>query len=258
MIRKRFALIFTLLLFILATSASGSKSIRGSGTLITESRSVSDFDHVVLSGTGNVVITQGGVESLTVETDDNIMPHITTEVRGGTLHLGFSRQVSNISPTRLIFTLNVKDLSGMKISGSGEITADSLDTDRLDVKISGSGEVRIESLTAKEVKVHISGFGEVEVAGETAGQDITISGSGNYRAGDLYSETADITISGSGDATVWAAESLEIDSSGSAEVSYYGNPRITSSSSGSEWLRGWAINDHQNKISFFQKINKGM
>ena len=211
----------------------GIKTIRGSGNLTTESRSVKDFDRVDLSGCGQVVITQGGEESLVVETDDNIMPYVRTMVKARTLDLGFDAKHKNISPTHLRFTLNVKDLVGLKISGSGDITAASLDTDRLEVKVSGSGDVGIDSLTAKNVKVRISGSGDVELAGETTKQDIDTSGSGKYRAQDLHSETVKAKISGSGTTTVWATKSLNARISGSGAVDYYGNPKVKANISGS-------------------------
>jgi len=219
------------------------KTIRGSGNLITESRSVSDFDRVDLSGCGQVVITQSGEESLVVETDDNIMPYVRTIVKTGTLDLGFDAKYKRISPTRLWFTLNVKDLVGLKISGSGDITAASLDTDRLEVKVSGSGDVGIDSLTAKNVKVRISGSGDVELAGEATGQDIGVSGSGKYRAQDLHSETVKVKISGSGSTTVRATESLDAHTSGSGAVNYYGNPKVKSKITGSGKIESQG--DHQ-------------
>jgi hypothetical protein len=219
--------------------ACGFGVVRGSGDLVTESRSVNNFDRVDLSGSGEVVITQSGEESLTVETDDNIMQYVTTEVRDGTLYLGLDSQgIQSISPSQLKFTLTVKDLTGMKVSGSGGISAASLGTDRLDVKVSGSGDARVDSLTAEKVEVRISGDGGVELAGEVTGQDIDISGSGQYRAGNLQSETVKIKISGSGDATVWAIESLDAHVSGSGSVNYYGSPQTSFSGSGSGEING--------------------
>jgi hypothetical protein len=227
-----------LAIVILLLSACGFRIIRGSGKLVTESRSVRDFDRVSLSGSGEVVITQGGEESLTVETDDNVIKYVTTEVRGGTLYLGFdTERVRSISPTRLQFALSVKDLVGVKISGSGDIIAASLDTDRLDVGVSGSGDVEIDSLTAEDVEVQITGSGNVELAGEATGQDITISGSGELHAGDLKGETVEVTINGSGGVTVWAAESLDARINGSGSVKYYGNPTVDLSGSGSGKIR---------------------
>ena len=227
--------LITLVVFLL--SACGIGTVRGSGKLIAEARDVRDFDRVDLSGSGEVLITQSEEESLTVETDDNIMQYITTEVKGRTLELGVDIKGKGISPTRLRFTLNVKDLVGLNISGSGEITAGGLDTERLDVSVSGSGQVRVDSLKAENVDVRISGSGDVELAGEASRQDVDINGSGDYRAGDLRGETVEITISGSGDTTVWATGSLDVSINGSGSAEYYGSPTVDHSGSGSGKLQ---------------------
>ena len=223
-----------LAMVIFLLSACNLNVVRGSGDLITETRNISNFDRVDLGGSGEVIIIQSGEESLTVETDDNVMEFVMTEVRGGALELGFdSTRISTISPTRLTFTLHVDDLKGLNISGSGDIEAESIETDNLDVSVSGSGDVQIDSLTANIVEAKISGSGEVGLAGEAARQEIDISGSGKYRAQDLRSETLRVEIGGSGNATVWVTESLDAHISGSGSVNYYGSPTVNTSESGS-------------------------
>src|SRR6266550_6637138 len=94
-------------------------SIGGSGKIITEPRTVSGFSKVSLSGSGQVVIEQTGMESLTVTTDDNLLPYIKAEVHGDTLELG-SKEMTNIRPTDdIIFKLTVKNLDELHVSGSG-------------------------------------------------------------------------------------------------------------------------------------------
>jgi hypothetical protein len=230
----------TLVLIVLLLGACGLKAVRGSGDLVTESRDVGGFDRVVLRGSGEVIITQDGTESLTVETDDNVIEYVTTEVKGRTLELGFEgfEDAVLVSPTRLIFDLHLKDLTGLEISGSGDMEAESIETDRLEIKVSGSGDVRIDSLAAEEVELKISGSGDIELAGDAARQDITISGSGKCRAGDLRGEVVDVSVGGSGDAIVWATESLDVRITGSGSVDYYGAPSTDLSTSGSGSING--------------------
>jgi hypothetical protein len=210
--------------------------VRGSGKRVTESRPVSGIDRVVLAGSGDVILTQGDGESLSVETDDNLLEHITTEVSGGTLTLGTKKGV-NVRPTRLRFTLTVVDLDGITVSGSGTVDVKRFDTDDLEVQVSGSGDVRVDALTADTTTVRIGGSGSVELAGQVSGQEVTISGSGKYRGEDLRSETASVTIGGSGDATLWANDSLDARVAGSGTVRYYGDPQTSTSGSGSGRIR---------------------
>ncbi len=83
----------------------------GSRNVITELRNVSGFEKVDVSGGGSMDIIQDGTESLTVETDDNMMQYVTSEVRGGTLYLGLDSNTRALLPSRLHFSLHVKDLS---------------------------------------------------------------------------------------------------------------------------------------------------
>ena len=133
--------ILTLIASSVLLCACGLNIVRGSGKLVTEAREVRGFDRLSLTSSGEVILTQGDRESLTVETDDNLMRHIKTEVEGGTLTLG-TRTGVVVSPTKLVFTLTVKDLDGMTATGSGDIGVERFDTDRLEIKTTGSGGIR--------------------------------------------------------------------------------------------------------------------
>jgi predicted small secreted protein len=234
--KKRLFLLAILIASCVLLGACSLNTIRGSGKRISESRPVSDIDRVILAGSGDVILTQGDRESLTVETDDNLMEHITTEVSGGTLTLGTKKGV-NVRPTRLRFTLTVVDLEELTVSGSGDIAAERFDTDAIEVQVSGSGDVRVDALTADTTKVQIGGSGSVELAGQVSEQEVTISGSGKYRGEDLRSETASVKVDGSGDATLWATGSLNARVAGSGSVRYYGDPQTSFSGVGSGGIR---------------------
>ena len=233
-------ILFAAIAVLLVSSACGvvpvlSRTIEGSGNIITEERNVSGFDRVTLAGFGEVSVEQGATESLTVSTDDNIMPYVRTEVRNNTLILDFDDTARNRSydPTDGIkFNLVVKDLNRVDISGAGSFEVSKLETEALLADLSGAGNLEIYDLTASELVVRQSGAGTVVVFGQVSGQDLTHSGVGSYHGTDLESETAIIDISGAGSATVWATESLDIQISGLGNVIYYGNPRITQDISG--------------------------
>ena len=209
--------------------------IQGSGTVVTEVRPVSDFNRVALTGIGKVIITQGEEESLTVEADDSLMPYIKTKVENGTLILGFTDEVKNKhirASERIKFNLSVKDITGLDISGAGDVNAASLDTDRLEIVVGGAGDVSIRSLTAEELVVHLNGAGNVELAGQVAEQNIEINGFGAYRAAKLESQTAIVQVNGAGSATLWATDTLDVRIPGAGNVEYFGNPSVTQKISG--------------------------
>jgi hypothetical protein len=231
-------IILGMAVLLLSVSACNFVPGRGSGHLIRETRPVSGFDTVVLSGAGRLEIIQDGTESITIETDDDVMPYVESEVRGGTLYVGLDfNGLRTIVPTEMNVTLHVRDLRRISASGAWEVTCASLETDEMEIVISGAGQARFENLQATNLTAEISGAGQIHIAGRVAAQQATISGTGQYRAGDLQSETAVVTLSGAGQATVWAVDSLDVRISGAGEVEYYGSPRISFNPSGAGNLR---------------------
>ncbi len=188
--------------------------IAGSGSIITETRPVQDFDQVILNGLGNLNVELGDTESLTIKTDDNIMPLIRTEVSAGRLVIDLNiRPNEMVEPSRAIaYTLTVKDIRALELNGAGNITSGSID--------------------AESLSVFLSGAGNVTLGGHLISQNVTIKGSGTYNAGDLQTERTMVTIEGAGNVTVWAQDNLDAQISGLGNVVYYGNPAVRQDVSG--------------------------
>jgi len=209
--------------------------VNGSGNVVTETRDVSGFTAVSIGCLGDAVLIQGSEEKVVVETDDNIMAHVVTEVRDGVLHLEVDRELgnANLKLTKgLKYTVYFKTLERVAVAGEGEVACESLVTDELEVAVSGAGTISFGKLAARALAIAVSGAGDIAVAGEVETQSIAISGAGSYAAGDLRSEAAVIAISGTGDARVWATGTLDAQISGTGSVSYYGEPKVTQSISG--------------------------
>jgi Putative auto-transporter adhesin, head GIN domain len=208
--RLRVALALLTVALLLAACAV----TRGSGQLASESRPVTGFTKVELSGTGELTIEKTGTESLAISAEDNLLPLLTSEVSGDTLALGTKRNTEIVTTKPINYTLTVKDLTGLTVSGSGNIRVSKLSTTRLTTKISGSG-----TITA---------------SGTADDQDLDLSGSGRYQADQLASKTVNASISGSGTASVLVSDALSARISGSGTLTYAGDPtRVTQDVSGS-------------------------
>jgi hypothetical protein len=207
----------------------------GSRRVVTEERKVSGFDAVVFEGLGELTITQGDREALTVEAESNVMSRITTEVQGNTLYIGLRPSLLGISvvPTKPIrHDLQVRDIRALEVTGLGSVSAGAIRADRLRVDMNGGGKIVIRALNADLLELTLSGLGGCEVAGEVRRQGILITGGGEYDGTDLASEIAEVTLTGLGKATVWATEELDVELTGAGSVEYYGNPRVTQSVTG--------------------------
>ena len=267
-----FALLLSACSFDGVTVNVNTNTVKGSGNVVSEERTVSGFTRVELQSIGNLVITQGDTESLTIAADDNLLPYITTEVVAGTLEISMKPN-TNVDPTKTIqYTLTVKSIASVVLAGFGNITADKLESNSLEVKVTGSGDIhigevngetlalkltgfgniyvdkavvsrptlelagsgdiKVNDLKASDLALTISGFGNATISGSADNEVIKLTGSGNYHGGDIQTKTAAVTISGFGNATAWATDSLNLKITGSGNVDYYGNPRLTQTITG--------------------------
>lgn len=207
---------------------------RGSGKVISENRDVKDFQGVSLSGSGDLIITQGDSEALRIDAEDNIMPLIESDVRAGTLYLGLKPNVGSVITTVPVkYYLSVKNLNAIDLAGSGSVQTDNLKASSLTIISTGSGSVDIKVLTADTLKVTMSGSGSVSLAGKVGQQSAELTGSGSYDASSLDTQQATAILTGSGGMTVWARNSLNITISGSGSVNYYGKPSLNQNLTGS-------------------------
>ncbi len=227
-----------LMIFILSLASGcgakgfGGAKIKGSGNIITQKRDVSEFHAIKLSGKGKLIITQGKTESLTIETDENLMQYLQTQVKDKTLHL--KQKDVNLSPSKdILYKIDLINLKEIVIRGSGKVVASTLKGDNLVIQVHGAGHIKIDSLIADKFDLEIGGSGKCFVAGKVTEQNIKIGGSGKYNAPKLDSKTTAIKIGGSGNVTVRTSDTLNIAISGSGNVNYYGNPKKQFSISGS-------------------------
>jgi hypothetical protein len=208
--------------------------------MITETRPVAGFDHVEMRDFGKLIIQQGEEESLKIEANANLMPKIVTEVKDEKLTLKIGRDwleriIQNVWFIRhesVQYTVSMKSIQGLAITGSGSIVSGSIKTEAFDLIVSGHGDVVIDKLLTNNITVNIGGLANVKIAGETDAQAISVSGSGHYHADKMRSEQAKIHINGQGTVTVWCEETLNIDVSGMGEVAYFGNPQVRQRISG--------------------------
>ena len=243
----------------------GSNQTKGSGVIKEESRAVANFSQLTLALPANVTITQGTTESLTISTDDNLLPLMSTRVVNNELLIEGDKNRGFSTKKEIKIRLMVKSLNNIKIKGSGDVHGDQLKSDKLDIAIEGSGDVKFNTIRADQFKIGIVGSGDVSIdtvesrllesnvrgsgdvkfASVKAGQVnisvtgsgdvaaagnadkvmIEISGSGDVRSSRLIAREVDVKVIASGDADVHATEKLNASVRGSGEIRYAGSPK---------------------------------
>jgi hypothetical protein len=234
--KKAIGFLCILLIFLLSACSGGilSTSVRGAGNVTSDVRDVADIQSVDLATIGDLTITLGQTESLTVEAEANLLPYIETQVINGVLTIRTSSG-TNLLPTQPIhYTLTVIGLDALSVSSAGNIDAPALQPTLFSVAISSSGNIHLAGLSADSLEVQISSSGSLTIdTGQVRQQNISISSSGSYNAGNVSSQDATVTIASSGNATIWVTGTLNGQISSSGNVNYYGNPAVSVSTSSS-------------------------
>lgn len=186
--------------------------VSGSGNVVTETRQVTGFDGVTVTGAGNILIDQSGAESLTITTDDNLLQYITTEVRGGKLVIEFTRGVLFNKVKDLTFKVGVKNLNSIQVDGAANVEGKNIATENLSVKLNGAGAMTL--------------------SGKATEQNVVLDGVGTYNAAELSSQRAQVTNNGTGAVVVRVSDKLDASVNGLGSIEYIGDPQVTKKVSG--------------------------
>ncbi|MBV9957323.1 MAG: DUF2807 domain-containing protein [Acidobacteria bacterium] len=200
-------IISILLLTALLTGCSVMKGlgegVHGSGVIKSEKRNVEAFTALDTSGAFDIEIVCQKEPSLELEGDDNILPLVKAEVRGGTLYLSPDKPYSTRKSVRVRITVpNLESISS-----------------------SGAGSFRVTELKNEQLKIDTSGASNIDLAGQTRSLDLDMSGASKVDSESLKAERVRISLSGAGKANVYASEELNADVSGAGSVTYTGDPK---------------------------------
>ena len=103
--------IFPVILFLFAGMSSlvagchFPGSVSGDGRVIKETRSVPSFDGIDISGAFDVYLKQGETQEVIIETDNNLMPLVKTEVTGGVLKIYTQGPIHHITTMKAYVTV---------------------------------------------------------------------------------------------------------------------------------------------------------
>jgi len=211
----------------------GSERIKGSGELGSETRPLSGFDSIQLSGSFKVQVRQAGGETVEIRADKNLLPYIETRLDGRTLQIATKKgySLSGSAPVQVAIGMSV--LRSLAVDGAGDIRVESMKTPELSVSIAGSGDIRFAELFSEKVGFKVAGSGDIQARGRTNSLSVSIAGSGDVKAAELLADEVKVSIAGSGDAQVQAGKQLKVSIAGSGDVRYVGSPEISSSVAGS-------------------------
>ena len=228
------SILFPLTAIIIFISCDYRETVQGNGNTITESRTVSSFEGIQLSGSMNVHLVQGTDRAVTIEGEENILPYVETYVNDGKLIVKYRDDININTHEDVVVNVTAPELNEIDVTGSGDITGENKfsGNDEMKVEVTGSGNIKLE-LDAPAVEVSITGSGDIDLSGNTKSIKCSTTGSGEIDATELKAENATVRTLGSGSIRVFASVKLDATINGSGDIAYKGGGSVSSKINGS-------------------------
>jgi hypothetical protein len=201
----------------------------------TEQREIGAFSRIQVSGCVKLEWRPAEEASVEVTVEDNLLPHLSTEVVGDTLKIHFT---VNVDPTQdVVVKAAGPHLDGLTGSGATQITLTGVRSDDFELQLSGAskctaaGQVKeltahgsgastckCEDLDAEAASVNTSGAATVEVRAKRL-KSVHQSGASKVTASQVRTDDLKIELSGASKCTLSGrANELDIHTSGASAV----------------------------------------
>lgn len=185
---------------------SSGNYVKGSGKKATVSRNISNFERIKITGTLDLVYSQGRY-SVQITGDENVINNIKTDVNGGVLLIYSDKHFSTNMP------ITVK------------VSSPQLDA----VIVDGSSDVSLKNIRSEKFLIQLNGTGDINATGKVNSLAIDVFGSGDVNTKTLIAQHVEAKLNGTGDLYVTALQSLNATVSGAGDIVYYGNPPVVNS-----------------------------
>jgi len=173
-----FILFLSLALFVSCTADNELISINGSGKVVIQEETITEFDKVNVSDVFKVNIRQGDAFQVVIRIDDNLIQYLEVIKREKTLKIGLDDSHNydvKKDYTTLQADVAMPGLIGLDLSLAGECTLTGFkSTKELDVKMSGTSTLRGD-IEAGDVRFDVSWASGVVLSGSA--RDVAIDAS---------------------------------------------------------------------------------
>lgn len=216
----------------------GGERIRGNGNIKTEKRTAGVFNSVEVNGAIDLYVKQDSARSISIETDENLLPYIEVRNDGDQLIIS-PKEGYNPDPSHSIKVyVSSPVFKGLEASGASKIVGENIITsgDAMHIHVTGASDAGLE-LKSPKVSVELSGASTMTLKGETKDLSVGASGASHIKGFDLLAENADVDVSGASNAEVFASVKLSATASGASDVRYKGNAAVTQNESGASSVK---------------------
>jgi hypothetical protein len=202
-----------------------------------ESRPVTAFHGVEVSGGIDLYLSQGPASVAITAASDNIRRHMITEVVGGILRIRLeSDWQPDVNNPKMKAYVSIPNIDQLEASGGGNIFFQTeITTSSLRLELSGGGNLE-GKIQADRLNIEQSGGSNVHLSGKVKDLQVDASGGGNLEGYGLVTDFTRINASGGSSSELTVNKELRVESSGGSDVNYKGTAvtrEINSSGGGS-------------------------
>lgn len=220
-------------------------TIAGNGKLVSQQRVLQNFKKIDVIG--HFVVTASSStneQKVTITADENLLPHIKTEIQNDTLVVFIASNV-RLNPTKAIeVNIAAKNLQAFSASGFVQTKIVNIKSPTFTLQTHGNIETEA-SMTTGKIDVISFGVGKTILTGTTETILIRSSGTSEINAKELKANDAEVVSSGSGQILINATRKLQLDVSGNSKIGYYGNPHIEQKISGAAEIKSLTKQNHE-------------
>lgn len=217
-----------------------TNALVGSGVSKAETRELADFTEVDVGNSVTLDLTVGEATSLEITTDDNLLPHVITNVENGRLKISVDTSYSTKIGVKV--KASTPDLKAMQAGGATTSTVTGVKGEDFRLDLSGASKNTLSGTadqfhltvggastchfqgTGKQMELHVSGASKCDASGETERLVVECSGSSTVKAAELVAQTVDATTQGASKASVHVLQELKANASGASTIHYSGSP----------------------------------
>ena len=218
--------ILALLMAMCAVYVVKADDVPGNQDLKKDTRIVTEFQQVVVNADFNVKIEYAISPKVEVEAESNLLPYIITEVKGKTLNISVQKKTRLAPNYPITITLATSVLNKLQFTGNGNIEANALPSDKMEMVLNGKGNCIINNLKTGSLKLTASGDFKFDlkdaISNGSAKFELNDNVSGNF---SNFSAPKMEIVAKSLEATRWASvqtESLNLEVTGAGNMEFTG------------------------------------
>ena len=178
------------------------------GPETSQTREVTAFEGIEMTGAARLEVTVGEPLSLVVEGRERSIERVHTEVRDGILHIEAKPKgwvLSRGGKARITLRVSVPKLNSLELEGGNDVV--------------------MKGFKGGTATFHVAGATRLKAEGQLEELDVRMQGAGHADLARLLADRAKVTVDGVGSVVVYSKDTLDATMNGVGAILYTGNPR---------------------------------